>query len=109
MVTKKCAKQVVEVNTMLLNDIMALYHRLRYRKNADKKLRQRACIVKHILTEMKTLDSSAREDHVLEASQANVSRGGDSVKSKVNKVCIEKEKRKRKKPKKHNKKSNKKH
>ena len=92
---------------------MDLYHRLRYRKNVNRKLRQRACIVKNILTEMKTLDSSARVGPVSKPAQANALRGGDSVESKVNNmannICIEKEKRKRKKKaKKYTKKSNKK-
>ena len=108
-VAQECAKRLDEANTKLYNDIMDLYHRLRYRKNVNRKLRQRACIVKNILTEMKTLDSFARKDNVSERAQANVSRCGDSAESKMNNICIEKEKRRRKKkPKKHIKKFNKK-
>ena len=108
-VAQECAKRLDEANTKLYNDAMDLYHRLRYRKNVNRKLRQRACIVKNILTEMKTLDLSAREDPVSEAAQRNASRGGDFAESKVNNICFEREKRRRKrKPKKHTKKSNKK-
>ena len=108
-VAQECAKRLDEANTKLYNDIMDLYHRLRYRKSVNRKLRQRACIVKNILTEMKTLDSFARKDLVFERAQANVSRCCDSAESKMNNICIEKEKRRRKKkPKKHIKKFNKK-
>ena len=112
-VVQECAKRLEEANAKLYNDIGDLYHRLRYRKNVNRKLRQRACIVNNILTEMKTLDSFARGDPASEAAQANASRGGDSAelraKNVANNICIEKEKRKRKrKPKKHTKKSNKK-